>query len=158
MICYEGRRYGFFLVDQNNQKSIRVDGVASSNYLHAFALMDAHSNAVQKAHEFVTWLNNPTNNLTALPLQELKNLHHMTPSNRLSLFNDEAYLGFAEEIEECKVFEVSALCFYVQSRPEVGGEEVPVIALFTAKKSDPSDPLAFPILFHNGRWGFGKYW
>ena len=157
MIPTNQRREGIFIVNQNGGKRVHINEVASSNYLHAFTLMDANSNAVQKAHEFVAWLNSPTNNLSSLPLKELKKLHNTLPEVR-QIFRDDDYRSFAAELQQSKAFEISALCFFVQKSPEVGDTEVPAIALFTISKSNPTTPFAFPIFFHNGRWGFGKYW
>ena len=53
------KRAGIFLVDRDNEKSVRVDKAASSNYVHAFKLVDAHSNAVAKLGAFVTQVNDP---------------------------------------------------------------------------------------------------
>ena len=136
------RREGIFLVDYNNQKSLRLNKVASSNYLHAFTLVDAHSNTVQKALAFATTLKNT--DWDAQPLQVLKDLLHMTPGDREE-FPEDAYLGFAKDIQQAMppVTGVSALGFSLQKRPEVGGEEVLVYGGL--------------LLFYDGRWGFGKF-
>ncbi|MCL1919601.1 MAG: hypothetical protein FWG50_00760 [Kiritimatiellaeota bacterium] len=153
MLCFDEIREGIYLVDYNGQKSVRIDKVASSNYLHTFALMKAHSNAVAKAHEFVEALKNP--NLASEPLQVLKDMHHALP---LKETDDDTYRGFARETQKCKNLELCALNFSLQMCPELSDQKVLVAVQFSLYQSDPSKLHGFPIIFHNGRWGFGKYW
>lgn len=147
---------GFSLVDYDNQKSVRVSRVASSNYLHAFTLMEAHSNAVQKLQDFIVALKDP--NLPAGPLQALKDLHNSTPEDRAEAFSDSDYREFVRGLQANRILGSCALAFTVQPCPELGNAEIPMTVLFTAHRSDPSFAIGLPILFHNGRWGFGKYW
>ena len=135
------KREGIFLVDSNNEKSVRIDKVASSNYVHAFKLMAAHSNAVKKVQEFYVTLKNT--DWSTQPIQALKNLHHMTPEDREE-FDDDGYRGFAEEMQDNLTFRgITALGFSLQKRPEVGGREVLVYGDL--------------LIFYDGRWGFGRF-
>ena len=155
MLCREDKE-NVFLVDYDSQKSVRVTQVASSNYLHAFALMKTHTNAVRKAHGFIAMLNNT--DLSQAPIQVLKDLHNSPPEDRED-FDDDTYRGFTAETQEYKVLAFSALNFKMMQFPELGNAEVPVIILGLVKKSDPTGGVTLmPILFHNGRWGFWKYW
>ena len=132
---------GFFIVDYDNQKSVQVSKVASSNYVHAFKLMDAHSNAVQKAYAFAVMLK--TTDWSTQPIQALKGLHHMTPEDR-DAFNDDYYRTFAEEMQQHVTLGITALGFSLKKRPEVGDKIVLVYGSL--------------LLYYDGRWGFGKYW
>lgn len=147
-------REGIFLVDYGGQKSVRVTAVVSSNYVNSFVLMETHSNAVQKAHEFIALLNRP--DLLAQPLQVLKGLHHLLPKEEG--VGDDIYLGFATDLQNNNVLAFSALNFVVRQVSQLDNAELPIIGLFTVDKSDPSFIVSIPIIFHNGRWGFGKYW
>jgi len=151
-------REGIFLVDYDNQKSVRVSQVASSNYLHAFTLVDTHSNAVKKAYEFVAFLKSP--DLASKPLQVLKGLHNTPPEEReKEAFDEDIYRGFATELQQSKILGFCVLNFAVRQHPELGNAEVLVNILFTADKTDPSDYVfGLPIVYYKGKWGFGKYW
>ena len=149
------KRDGFFLVNYDNQKSIRVNKLASDRYLQAFTWMKANSNAVQKAYKFVALMNNT--NLVSQPTQVLRNLSHIVPTVTLS--DDEIRTGFAL-MQKDKYLGISALSFFVEQRSEADDAEVPVFHLFAVKKTNPFEniAMAYPILYHKGRWGFGKIW
>jgi len=131
---------GVFLVDYNNVKSVRLNAVASSNYVHAFKLVDAHSNAVKKAHEFMATMKNT--DWSTQPLQALKDLHHMTSEEREEMSDDE-YLGFAETVQQHLISKITALGFSLETRPEVGDKKVLVYGNV--------------LIFYDGRWGFGRF-
>ena len=152
-----------FLVDKNNQKSLLIEKPLSDKYQQTFAFLEAHSNAVQKAHEFVALLNS-TNLLEQSAVQVLSQICHFAPKadtgvplDLENLSNDEI-----EQIEETaadylswKYYGFSVLRFYVKPAPRFGNVEVPCIIIFMTDKSDPSKNFAAPIGFLNGRWGFG---
>ena len=159
MFIKEENLNGVFLVDYNGQKSVRVTQAVSDRYLQAFAQMETHSNAVQKLQEFIALVKSP--GLSSLPLQILEGMHNTPPSYREEYGEDE-YRSFARELEQkVQIFDCSALNFLVEPQlyPEFGTDEIPITFLFTKLKSSPSGyVLGLPLLFHNGKWGFGKYW
>jgi len=132
---------GIFLVDYNNVKSVRLNEVASSNYVHAFKLVDAHSNAVQKAHEFMAAMKNT--DWSTQPLQALKNLHHLTPEDEADFRDIEDYRAFAELAQQHLILKITALGFSLETRPEVGDKKVLVYGNV--------------LIFYDGRWGFGRF-
>lgn len=149
----EDERRNVVFVDENNQKIMQIAKPLSDKYLNAFALMGNHSNAVQKANEFIALLN--STNLLSQPIQVLRDLHHLEPSAQGSLPPDHAFQEMATEIQRNTYLGFSALRFSLQRRPEAGQAEVPVIMLFMISKSDPSDTGGFPIAYYDGRWGAG---
>jgi hypothetical protein len=51
----------------------------------------------------------------------------------------------------------SVLLFSVEPRPEIGNAEVLTMWLCLVEKSNPPRvAIAFPLLFHNGRWALGR--
>jgi len=141
------------IIDNNNMKGIRINKILSDKYLHAFTLLDTNTNAVQKAYEFVALMN--STNLVSQPIQVLRNLSHIVPIEPLS--DDEVRVGVAG-MQTYKYPGISVLNFSLQPRIEADGVEVPVVDLFAARKSDVLKNIAFPILYHDRRWGFGKIW
>ena len=153
MFPTDEKKEGIFIVEQNNARSVHINQVASSNYLHTFALMKAHSNAVQKAHEFVALVSNP--NLLEQPAQVLKKMYHTPPLGPdEDPLSDEDFRGFLETLQQGEILKLSAINFSLQKRPEANNTKVLVTMLYTFHKPDML--VGFPILFHDGRWGFGK--
>jgi len=134
-------RKNIFLVDYNNQKSVRVTAAASSNYLNAFTLVDTHSNTVQKLHVFLATLKNT--DWSQQPLQAMKDLLHLTPQEREQLSADD-YRDFAEAVKQNATLGVTVLQFSWATRPEAGGKKVLVYGPVT--------------LFYEGRWGIVNFW
>lgn len=155
MFGLSDRSKGFFLVDKDNQRSVRIDKVASDLYLRSFALMEAHSNAVQKAREFVVMLN--TTNLPAMSIQELRGLVHakLWPGKPVS---DDDLLEFVTVLQQHRFFDISALNVFLQRVSKVNNAEVLVMGLFMVDKSDPSPKKlrGWTFDFYNGKWGFGR--
>ena len=146
------------VIDQNNQKSIRISKTLSDKYLQAFAWMDTHTNAVQKAHAFVTMLN--STNLLVQPVQVLRNLGHAKPLSDIDENNPpdgEVLEFFRDDIQPNKFPGFSALNFYFKPIPEIDNMEIPLLLLFRFNKSTPSDIFAYPIGFYKGKWGFGNF-
>jgi len=131
---------GVFIVDQNNEKSVRLNEVASSNYLHAFAFVDARSNTVQKLREF--WITVRDTDWDAQPIKAVKALCYMKNANGDPISDDE-YRGFIKWMQEKATPDFSVLWFALEKRPEVGNKEVLVHGNL--------------LLFHNGKWGFGNF-
>jgi len=155
MLSSDKKREGIFIIDQGNNKSVRIDKVASDNYLQAFAFLKAHSNAVLKASEFVKLLNSA--NLLAQPIQVLRDL--LYAELPLTQEADEGVREYITEMQRNKFFGISALNFALKRLPDAGNVEVLVMELFMVDKTDPSDPSnfgTFLIDFHNGKWGFGR--
>ena len=147
-----------FIVATNNTPSVRIDNFVSDKYLKAFAWMDANSNTVQKAREFVATLNSP--DLLSKPTQELLSLRHFMPLSSIYENNPpsdaelRAYMADGPALFTYPGF--SALCFYFQEIVEVEAE-IPLLLLPMVSKTDPSDWTAFPIGFYKGKWGFGNF-
>lgn len=155
MFCSDEAREGIFLVDYDNQKSVRIAQAVSSNYLHAFALADAHSNAVRKANEFLTALN--ATDLVAQTVQELRELIHaeLWPEYENS---DDEIRGFFALVQKFRCLDMSVLNFILQRVPKVNNAEVLVACFGMVDKADPpvEEPRGWVIEFYNGRWGFGR--
>jgi len=150
---------GIFIVTQNSERSVQLNQVASSNYVHAFTLVDAHSNAVKKAGEFIALMKDP--GLLAKPIKELRNLYHATPLTLRTIdgiFTDEMVRGFLQgNVHPHKHPGLSVLHFAKEKRPEIGNAEV--LVMYFCVKVELGDEFrlfAFPVLFHKGRWGFGR--
>jgi len=148
-----------FIVATNSTTSVKVNKVVSDKYLKAFTWMDANTNIVQKAHEFVTLLNNP--DLLLKPSQVLIDLGHTMPLS-LIVENDPAnetkmrnYL--TENVCPYKYPGVSALNFYRKPVSVLDFAEIPLLFLWVIDKSDPTEVTAFPIGFYKGKWGFGNF-
>jgi len=147
------------VVDQNNKKSMRVSKVLSDKYLKAFTWVDANSNTVQKAHEFVAMLNSP--DLLSKPTQVLLNMGHFEP---LSLIQEntppsdaEIRAMFAKDFYPYKYPKISVLNFYFKEVSEINNAVLPLLFLFAVDKTDPSETGAVPIGFYKGKWGFGSF-
>ena len=147
------------VADQNNQKSIRVGKPLSDKYLQAFTWMDANSNTVQKAHEFVVSLNNP--DLLTQPLQALLDMCHTEPLSLIEEDNPpedaDIRATFAKDFFPYKYPGISALNFYRKEVSGLDGGEIPLVFLFVIDKTDSSIITAFPVGFHKGKWGFGSF-
>jgi len=155
-------REGVFLVDYDNQKSVRMTKAASDKYLQALVWVDAHSNTVKKAHEFVALLNSP--DLLSKPIQVLKDLGHSKPLSNADENNPpsdaEIRAVFEKHICSGKYPGISVLNFYVKQVPEIGNAKIPMALLFAINKADPEPPDgidAVPIGFYKGKWGFGNF-
>ena len=156
VIPHDERREGIFVIDKDNQRCISLNEFASSNYVAAFTLVDAHSNAVQKARAFAATVKNT--DWSTKPLQALKDLHHMTPEDREE-YPEEAYLDFIKELQQSTFLEFSALTFSLRQCPEADNQTILGTGLYTLDGTDLADGVfGFPILFYKGKWGFGKYW
>ena len=149
---------GVFIVTQDNQRSVHVNQVAFSNYVHAFKLIHTHSNEVKKAHEFVAVMSRP--DLSTQPIQFLKSLCHVPPLSRdENLSDEEVTRFFTEMLGTVRYPGISALHFFVQKRPEFDGAEVLGMYLYMIETQDPDtlgSVFGLTILFHNGKWGFGR--
>jgi len=160
MFPTDKEREGVLMVDRDNEKSVRVEKIASSNYLHAFVLMKTHSNAVKKASEFVALMNSP--DLPTKPLQVLRSLFQDPPLIEAEDRSDEELLRFpAVVLQPYQRPGFSALHFSLQKCPELDGAEVLMMYLYMIEKPNPAPTgknFGLPIFFYNGRWGFGKYW
>jgi len=148
-----------FVVEKNNKTSIRVNKVVSDKYLQAFAWMDANTNVVQKAREFVAILNKP--DLLTQPLQVLLDLGHTVP---LSLVEEnvppddaETRAMVAKDFFPYKYPGVSALNFYRKKVSALDFAEIPLMYLWAVDKSDPTGMDAVPVGFYKGKWGFGNF-
>ncbi|MCL1919600.1 MAG: hypothetical protein FWG50_00755 [Kiritimatiellaeota bacterium] len=158
MFCLSEWNDGILLIDQGNQKSVRVQKTASDLYLRSFALIEAHSNAVRAAHEFVTMLNHT--NLLAQSIQVLRNLYHVAPLSDIEEedFTDDEVLRRVAERQNYKYPEISVRNFFLQRIPELDDAEVLVTCLYMIEKADPSLEKIYgiPIDFYKGRWGLGR--
>lgn len=144
-----------FIIDRNNEQNIRVDKALSDKYQQAFTVMDAHSNAVQKANAFVAFLN--STNLLSRPANEIVSKVRHVPLEDADALSDNAIREFFDEPQQVKFPGFSALHFSIQQLPQFNGAEVPVIyPFFVIHKSDPSKNIAAPIDFYKGKWGFGR--
>ena len=146
------------LVDYNGQKSVRVTQTLSDLYLQAFSRMETHTNTVKKANAFIETLKNPK--LASQPLRVLKALHHM-PDKYRGEFNEDAYRGLAELLQESKIMGFSALNFTMKKPPfpEFGTAEIPSIILsMTITEDAEKQAFGLPLIYYKGKWGFGKYW
>jgi hypothetical protein len=130
---------GVFIVDQNNEKSVRLNEVASSNYLHAFAFVDARSNTVKKLREFKATVRNT--DWDVQPIKAVKALCYMKDPNGDSISDDD-YREFIRWAKGKELPEFSVLWFSFEKRPELDNKEVLVHGNL--------------LLFHNGKWGFGN--
>jgi len=152
-------RESVFLVDQNNQKSIRVDKPLSVKYLKTFKWMDANTNTVQKAHEFVAMLNSP--DLPSKPAHMLLNLVHFEPLSDIEENNPpsdiEIQTKFTEDYFPLQHLPVSAQSFYFEKIPELDDVEIPLFLLFSVDKLDPLKTSIRSIGFYKGKWGFGRF-
>ena len=147
-----------FIVATNNITSIRIGKVVSDKYLKTFTWMDANSNTVQKAREFIATLNSP--DLLSKPTQTLLNLYHFEPLSGLEENNPPSGAETRENLTA--VFfpfnypGFSALHFYFKEVPEVN-MELPLLFLPMVSKSNPSEWIAFPVGFYKGKWGIGGF-
>jgi len=155
MFGWDEKSEGIFLVEQNNQKSIRIDKVASDLYLKSFALMKTHSNAVQKAHEFVTMLNHT--NLLALPIQDLRGLFHPELLSKEDFSDDEAR-ALVTGLQKHNFLGISVLNVFLQRVPQVDNAEVLVMGVYMVDKINPSQEKSYgwTFDFYKGKWGFGR--
>jgi len=157
MFCFSRWGEDFLLVDQNNQRSIRVKKAGSDRYLKSFALIKTHSNAVHKAKEFVTMLN--ATDLSALSVQELRGLIHaeLWPEGEDNN-SDEGIQKFFEIVQKYRCLDICALNFFWQKMPEDENAKVLVAGLYMVDKANPpvENPTAWPIEFYKGKWGFGR--
>jgi len=151
---------GIFVLDQNAYQRVRVEKTASDKYLQSFALMKTHSNAVGKVNAFVAMMNDP--NLQTKPIQVLRDMfHYELKKDGITPVTDADVRAYVAEVIQpfrCRGF--SALHFSLEQRPEVNGAEVLVISLCLfgkAPEEEGDPPISWPILFHNGRWGFGHF-
>ena len=155
---FVGEDEHIFIVATNANPSIRIDKFLSDKYLKIFTWMDANSNTVQKARDFVTTLNSP--DLLSKTTQELLNLHHFMPltgiyeNNPLSDTKIRAKIAEGPFLFNYPGF--SALSFYFQEIVEVEAK-IPLIFLPMVDKLDSSNWIAFPIGFYKGKWGFGNF-
>ena len=145
--------------NKNNHKIMQVAKPLSDKYLKAFAWMDANTNAVQKAHEFVALMNSP--DLMSKPAQVLLNLGHFEPLSLIQENNPpsdtEIRAMIAKDFFPYKYFGISALTFYFKPISAIDDEEIPLIWLFVANNTDPTKIDAVPIGFYKGKWGFGGF-
>ena len=148
-----------FLVDKDNKKSIRVDKPLSDKYLKAFTWIDANSNTVKKAHEFVAILNSP--DLLSKPPQVLLGLCHVEPLSDIEKNNPpsdtEIQAIFAKDFFPLTYLTISAQNFYFKEIPEIGGKEIPLLLIFAVGKSDPMKNSIHFAGFYKGKWGFGRF-
>jgi len=146
------------IVATNNSPSIWIKEALSDKYQQAFALVDAHSNTIQKAHEFVTLLNS-TNLLSLSPVQVIRQICHITPDAETNDPPNEeldAIQRLAANFLQWRYPGFSVLNFSSRQVLDLGeAAEYPVILLFTVDKSTPSKMFAFPMVFYNGKWRFG---
>jgi len=145
--------------NENCQKSMQVAKPLSDKYLQAFVWMDTHTNAVQKAYEFVTLLNSP--DLLSKPAQVLLELGHFEPLSGIHESNPpgdaEIRSVIEKDISKYKYYGISALRIYFKNIPEIDNVEIPLIYLFAVDNQSPSRIDAVPIGFYKGRWGFGDF-
>ena len=155
MFCFSEWGEDFLLVDQNNQRSIRVKKTGSDRYLRSFALMKTHSNAVHKAREFVTMLN--TTDLSTQPIQEVRGLIHAKLWSEENISDNSLREGIAE-LQKFKCIEISALNLFLQRVSKADNAEVLVLGLYMADKTNPSpeNRRAWTFDFYNGKWGLGR--
>lgn len=156
MFCLSEWNEGISIVDQINAKNIQVNKVVSDKYLQTFALMKVHSNAVQKAHEFVALMN--STNLLSQPIQVLRALRHVELLPEGEDLSDDGVRQFATERQKYKYPAISSRNFFLQRIPQLDDAEVLVACLYMIDKSDPSPEKVYgvPIDFYKGRWGFGR--
>jgi hypothetical protein len=159
LIITEKESEGIFLVDRDNEKSVRVDKVASSNYVHAFKLVDAHSNAIAKLSGFIAQVNDP--GWLTKTAKERRAMFHASPwpPDEGEFSDDNILEFFADVITLFKCPGFSALHFVEEKRPEIGDAEVLVLYLSLVDRNpDPEERIpffAFPTLYYKGKWGFG---
>ena len=158
-MLFRDEEEGVVIVDKSNQKSIKIAKPLSDKYLRAFAWMDANSNTVQKAYEFVTLLNSP--DLLSKPAQVLLNLEHFAPLSGITEdappSEAELRANCAEHIFPYKHLGISALRFYFRPIPEHDDVVIPQVILFVVDKTDPTEIGGVPIGFYKGKWGFGNF-
>ena len=158
-MLFTDERESVVIADENNQKSMQVAKPLSDKYLKAFAWMDANTNAVQKAHEFVALLNSP--DLLSKPAKVLLNMEHFYPLSGIKENDlpDEAEIRavIAQDIFPYNYPGICSLRFYFKPIPENDDVEIPLIFLFAVDKTDPSKIDAVPIGFYKGKWGFGDF-
>ena len=152
-------RENVFLVDKNNKKSIRVDKPLAVKYLEIFKWMDANSNTVRKAHEFVETLNSP--DLLSKPPQELLSLIHFDPLSGIEENdppdNAEIQGKFATDYFQLTYFAIRAQNFYFAPVSALDDIEIPLFLLFAVGKSDPLQNSVRSVGFYKGKWGFGNF-
>ena len=144
----------FLLVDKNNTKNIRITKAGSDRYLRSFALIETHSNAVQKAHAFVTMLNHT--NLLTWTIQDLRGLFH---ANLVSEdLSDDDIREIITEMQKYNFFDISALNFFLQRVSQIDNAEVLVMGLYMKDKINPSQEKyrGWSFDFYEGKWGFGR--
>jgi len=159
LIVTEKESEGIFLVDRDNEKSVWVDKVASSNYVHAFKLVDAHSKAIAQLNTFIAQVNNT--DWRTKTAKERRAMFHASPwPPDDGEFSDEKILEFLTELVKFKCPGFSALHFALENRPEIGNAKVLVLYLFLSERNPkPGERVggfAIPTLYHKGKWGFGR--
>ena len=143
------------IVERDDQQGIRVSKTLTDKYQQAFALVDSHSNAVQKAHEFVAMLN--STNLLSRPVDEVVQEVRHEPLEGAYALSDNAIREIFVELQQLRFPGFSALHFSIQQFPQFDGADIPVInPFFVIHKTDPSRNIATPIDFYDGKWGFGR--
>ena len=147
-----------FIVATNSTPSVRIGKFVSDKYLKAFAWMDANSNTVQKAREFIATLNSP--DLLSKSTQELLNLYHFMPLTGIYENNPPSDTKIRAKIAEGPFLfnypGFSALNFYFAKVVE-GEAELPLLFLPMVDKTDPLNWIAFPIGFYKEKWGIGNF-
>ena len=159
IILFWDKRESVSFVDQNNQKCIQIEKPLSDKYLKIFNWMDTHTNAVQKAHEFVALLNSP--DLSSKPMPILLSLMHFDPLSDLKENNPpsdtELRAYFETGFFPCKFLALSAQNFYFKEIEELDDTRIPLLLLFAIHKSDPLKNNLQAIGFYQGKWGFGHF-
>ena len=143
-------RESFFILDDGDQKSVRVGKVFSDEYLQLLALMDNHSEAIQKVRELVALLNG--DNLLSKPIQVLRDLYHWEHSSDTP--SDDEVRAVVAEMQQWKYLGVSALAFDITKPTRSGEVEVPVIFVLMVDKNekDPSEFGGYFLEYKDGRW------
>ena len=158
-MLYGDERDDVVVTNENEQKRMQVAKPLSDKYLKAFGWMDANTNAVQKAHEFVALMNSP--DLLSKPAKVLINLGHFEPFSLIEENNppsdDEIRAEIAKDFFPYKYFGICALRFYFKKMPENDDVKIPVVFLFAADKKDPTQIDGVPIGFYKEKWGFGDF-
>ena len=158
-MLYGDERDDVVVTNENEQKRMQVAKPLSDKYLKAFTWMDANSNVVQKAHEFVVLLNSP--DLLSKPAKVLINLGHFEPLTLVQEDNPpsdaETRAMIEKDIFPYKYFGICALRFYFKPIPENDNMDIPLVFLFGADKKDLTRIDGVQIGFFEGKWGFGDF-